>query len=89
MARKPGRYTEARLYMVGGAVAATTMVWAALAVRDTAPAPSTPATPATATSDAPAATGGTITSAPQATPQPVPQRRSSAQVVPHTRTRAS
>jgi len=78
MARKSGRYTQARLYMVGGALAAMMMAWMALAVRDSAPASPAAVSPATATSD-------TVTG----TPQTAPQRRSSAKVAPHTRTRAS
>ncbi len=77
MARKAGRYTEARLYMVGGAVAAMMVVWAAMAARDGAPASPAAVTPATATSNT--AIGA----------QTTPQRRAPAKVAPHTRTRAS
>jgi len=102
MAKRPHRYTEARMYLVGGSVGLLLIVWSALAMKDLAGSVTTSAqTPvalippeAQAATPQPAAassnsTSGSSTAKPPATAKPIVTDSPRPTQQPQTRSRGS
>ena len=102
MAKRPHRYTEARLYLVGGSVGMLLIVWSALAMKDLAgsvttsaqtpvaliPPEAQAATPQPAAASSNSSSGGS-TAKPQATSRPNATAAPRPTPKPQTRSRGS